>query len=440
MNWIDVSFDWFLSATVRGSFLAIGVVLLQMALRGRLPAGWNHSLWFPVLLVLAAPFVPRTGFSLERQIGAAAEPVILLLPRPETGADSGEIPALRPTPVESSLSSPRLASIIWLSGVGLSLGVGLLAYRRSIQRLRKTEIRVTSELQSELATAACACGVRTLPQLMVAREVQSPAVTGFLRPLLVLPADFATTFDARERHLILLHELLHLKRGDLWINWFLFVLQSVHWCNPIVWLSFGRLRADREQACDGAVLAITGIDGRRAYGHALLKMESGTDRTAWSLCFVGMFQRGAALRSRIQAIASFRKSHPAWSIPGIGLIFMLCLAATRAQTESVPDGKQIRIEAKFIEVSGDAEISIPGERPELNAQEGNGLWIQDAVVAKSFMDGLSGRPEVDVLSGPTVITLSGTPAKIQVGQELPQEDEKTKFVGVALEILPVAVG
>ena len=55
--------------------------------------------------------------------------------------------------------------------------------------------------------------------------------------------------------MVLLHELAHLKRHDLAVNWLLGLLQSVHWFNPALWLVFRRVRADREVACDELVLA-----------------------------------------------------------------------------------------------------------------------------------------------------------------------------------------
>lgn len=64
--------------------------------------------------------------------------------------------------------------------------------------------------------------------------VDSPAVAGLLRPVLLLPASFPQGFSANEARMILLHELTHLARHDLPLNWLLCVLQALHWFNPLL--------------------------------------------------------------------------------------------------------------------------------------------------------------------------------------------------------------
>lgn len=131
--------------------------------------------------------------------------------------------------------------------------------------------------------------------------------------------------------MVLLHELTHLKRHDLPLNWLLCALQALHWFNPLLWLAFARMRADREMACDAQVLAADAEDRRADYGHALLKLQHTAGSSALSLAFVGIFER-CGMRSRIRAIACHRRTHPAWGLAPAVMIAALTLAgATRAQ-------------------------------------------------------------------------------------------------------------
>jgi beta-lactamase regulating signal transducer with metallopeptidase domain len=441
MNLLEVLFDWFASMTLRGSCLAIAVVLLQTALRQRLPAFWNYALWLPVIVVLAAPVLPRTPLSLESRFQQTARP-LLQTPEQSTAwlSRGSSASAATADPVRPATNWKRLATMVWLTGAGTTLLVGLAAYRMATGRMWRTAIPADRELEIELAQAAQACGLTSIPKILISGQTQSPAVTGFFRPLLLLPAGFANQFNRQERHLILLHELTHLKRADLVVNWLLFVVQCLHWCNPLIWIAFARLRADRETACDSAVLATATGDDRSVYGHALLKLESGGNKTPWSLCFVGMFKRGATLRSRIQAIATYRREHPGWAIPAILLIFALGAAATRAQSEGSPTaaaGVQVRVDARFLEVPSETKLEISGERAEFRTTNGDGVFLQDPAEATALFDRLAKQPGVDQLSAPAIITKSGEHASVWIGQEVKGAGQDVAQVGLKLEILPV---
>src|SRR5258705_7189729 len=70
-----------------------------------------------------------------------------------------------------------------------------------------------------------------------------------------LPLGISERFSARELHHIFLHELAHIKRFDLEVNWLAAILQLVHWFNPVLWFAFARMRADREVATDALALS-----------------------------------------------------------------------------------------------------------------------------------------------------------------------------------------
>src|SRR4029077_14707038 len=89
---------------------------------------------------------------------------------------------------------------------------------------------------------------------------------------LLLPLSVLRDFDRRELRLIFLHELAHLRRNDVLTNWLVAILQIIHWFNPLLWLAFARLRADRELACDELVLSVTQQQERRVYGQTMIKL------------------------------------------------------------------------------------------------------------------------------------------------------------------------
>jgi TonB family protein len=99
-----------------------------------------------------------------------------------------------------------------------------------------------------------------------------PAVLGLWRPRIVLPADFEQRYAPDQRALVLAHENVHLRRGDLWINAAITALQCVHWFNPLVHIAASRLRRDQELACDATVIA-SHPESRRRYADAMLNSQ-----------------------------------------------------------------------------------------------------------------------------------------------------------------------
>jgi beta-lactamase regulating signal transducer with metallopeptidase domain len=98
-----------------------------------------------------------------------------------------------------------------------------------------------------------------------------PVLLGVWRPRLVLPADFRHCYGRDERRLVLAHERIHARRGDLWANAACALLQCLAWCNPLIHLAAARFRLDQELACDETVLRRHGQAA--TYARALLKTQ-----------------------------------------------------------------------------------------------------------------------------------------------------------------------
>jgi beta-lactamase regulating signal transducer with metallopeptidase domain len=443
MHTIATLFDWFLSATIRGSLLALAVIFIQIACGRRLPASWRFALWLPVVWVLGVPVLPESKWSFENRFHSIAVFAEAIPEANSTESFAGSsVPAFAPSK-SVTFDWKILVAVLWLVGSGSVLLLGVIAYLRELRRLRSGRIEHSSDLDAALVTAALTCGLRGLPRVLLSRGVSSPAITGLLRPLLLLPANFVSSFDSKERHFILLHELIHVKRGDLIMNWILFVLQAIHWCNPVVWVAFARMRADRERACDSAVLASSSDHDRSVYGHALLKLGGTGIPGMLSLAFVGLFGNGRVLRSRIEAIADFRISHPVWSVVGMILLLGLSLAgATRAQSDvpaSDPVVRQILIEAKFIEVPADLKFEINSENATYDQRKGFLLFLQSPADAAALVDVLTKSESTDMLSTPSIVTTSGRKAQVEIGSDPEDPAGETNHPRILLEVVPELV-
>ena len=341
MNPLDSLFEWLLAASLRASILAIAIIVIQATLRRWLPGRWRHALWLPMILVLILPVLP------ELPVGTWRNPLPLPAPVPERTPDPGVVPpeALmtggRGMAGRSGFGMRQTWALVWLAGAGLVAGFGLVGHRRTMRRIAAAEIPTDQGLAESVAKVAAELRLFRAPRVVVSPAVDSPAVTGIFRPVLLLPEGFPRGFTADEARLILLHELTHLKRHDLPLNGLLCLLQVLHWFNPVLWFAFARMRDDRESACDAQVLSFDTIDRRGDYGHALLKLQGRPTQSGLSLGLVGIFERSAGLRTRIHDISRHQRAHPVASVVGAAIVGVLTVVgATRAQEpKSLPDHK-----------------------------------------------------------------------------------------------------
>jgi hypothetical protein len=219
-----------------------------------------------------------------------------------------------------------LARIAWASVI-LSLSV-----RRMTPVRDEKVLALLDRCRDEL-------GVRRRLEVLTSPAIGAPALMGFVRPRLLLPPTVLENFDAGELRLILLHELAHLKRHDVAINWLTSILQSVHWFNPIIWIAFARLRNDRELAADELVLALTGEEQRAHYGDTLVKLLQTLSRRPALSGTVGILERAHPMRRRITMIAQFHRNAPRWTLAAAAcLLILAALGLTDRVRGDTPTG------------------------------------------------------------------------------------------------------
>jgi len=128
-------------------------------------------------------------------------------------------------------------------------------------------------------------------------------------------------FSSEELRHIFFHELSHVKRADIPLNWIATALLALHWFNPFIWFAFGRMRLDRELACDAAALSFSGPQEKENYGETIIKLVEQFSRPAWAPAIVSIVEDKNQIKRRIQMIAQ-STNRKTWSI----LAAVLCAA------------------------------------------------------------------------------------------------------------------
>jgi hypothetical protein len=119
----------------------------------------------------------------------------------------------------------------------------------------------------------------------------------------------ADQLSDEELRLVVLHELGHLKRRDLFLQGLLVVSQAVHWFNPLVWLAGRLAREDRELACDEFVMAHTSHSGGHAYAKTLLRVLGLSRPGRPMLPAVGILETKNQIKQRILMITKYQSTN-----------------------------------------------------------------------------------------------------------------------------------
>lgn len=261
---------WWIYATLVAAVLALAAFAMErltwrsgIAARGVWAAALVASLAWPLFSWWRATFMS-----------------VLVSAGPESG--------LSWTPLRVALSTAylRLPPLdAWLPGVWLGASVvlvltALLSHRRLVQIARRCH-------------PTCIAGV---PVWLGAGE--GPAVFGVWRPRILMPAWIAAS-SARERRLALIHELSHVRAGDLPLLWASFAIVCAMPWNAAAWWILRRLRQAVEIDCDRRVLSRHG-DAARSYGNLLVRTATAR-RSAPALVF-GLSSGHSLLRRRIERL------------------------------------------------------------------------------------------------------------------------------------------
>lgn len=190
--------------------------------------------------------------------------------------------------------------LAWLTGTGVSLWCAVRtgrALRIATRRAARVDDARLVELLAECARDA---GLRRAPPLVRCDGFAVPCVYGLLRPTIILPADLCNAADLTTLRPVLLHELAHIRRRDLWVGLVQRLVTTGYWWNPLVYAVNNRLAEDREDLCDNYVLLH--ISDPRRYAETLVELASQA-AAARLVPSMGLFNRSPnRLSGRIQRI------------------------------------------------------------------------------------------------------------------------------------------
>jgi beta-lactamase regulating signal transducer with metallopeptidase domain len=368
---LEKIFGGLLTASWQASVLAVLVLGLQWTLGARLNPRWRYALWLLVLVRLLLPFQVESAFSLFQFAPAPSASLEGPMTQPFFSAAPSPA-AFLPIPVAAAppliaLSPYAMMALAWLAGVAI-LGVLTFEVNRRFARQVAASPEVTDPvIRALFAEAKAEFQTRRAVRLVESAQVGSPAIMGLFRPTLLLPTRVREMFDPAELRLIFLHELAHLKRGDVIAQGLIALLQILHWFNPVLGFAFRRMRADREPAADALVLSRAGEGEKERYGLMLLKLLEHFHQRHALPTLVGILEDKDPLKRRFQLIARFTRGAYGWSMLGAAILAVTAVTGlTKAKAAAPARGIELmyQVDGKPVTLSAEAQERI---RPEMEA-------------------------------------------------------------------------
>lgn len=347
-----------LKTSLLGSLAILAMLVLKPLWRERYRAKTRCWLWLALAVFLLLP----VDFSVKNAPVQAAPPkdYTLFVGTDKTtiqstdnlfgdmAEKSGQSPAqVRDTIIQRPVTNPEqkttryipVTTILfygYLAGAAAFLlyqGVSYALFRRTVRRWKRDVAR--ADYASLLSDTARDLSV-SAPEMIVCEAISTPAVTGLLRPRLLLPHE---RYDVQELRYILRHELRHLKRRDMLLKLVLLAANAMHWFNPVVYLMLRQADEDIELACDSAATDGLELPERAAYSRTLLAaVQSSVRALPATTCFGGTVER---LKRRITNVLGAQKKR---GLGVVALVLALTLTAgcavgwgERAQTQKNDD-------------------------------------------------------------------------------------------------------
>ena len=351
-----------INMSISASWLVLAVLILRFVLK-KAPKWINVLLWGIVAIRLICPFSFESTLSLI----PSAETIPLNIGMDTTPTINSGISAINNAvnPIISQSNTPMAGASVNL----LQITIGIYEYIWIFGMIALALYTAISywRLRRKVDTA-----VRYKDNIFQSENVSSPFVFGIIKPRIYLPFKM----NGQDLEHVVAHEHAHIRRKDHWWKPFGFLLLTIHWFNPLMWMAYVLLCRDIELACDEKVIKELGNEQRGDYTQALVACS--VNRRMIAACPLAFGE--VSVKERVKSVMNYKK--PAFWVIIISVIVCVGVAVcflTNPKQDSytlrivVPAGSQ----EKFVYT--DEEVSTI--RNSIKIWSGDGLGDTEVVLS-----------------------------------------------------------
>lgn len=301
---MDKLFLHIINMSITSGYIILFIIAARFFLK-KAPKIFSYGLWGIAFLRLIFPFSLQSIFSLV-SINTKTIPdniAYTQTPQIQSGITmiDGAVNRALPAPVAGASVNPMqiwifIGSIIWITGLLVLLIYSVFATLRLLKKLKSA--------------------THLYDNIYKIDTIEMPFVFGLINPRIYLPNNLSEA----EKPYIIRHEQTHIKRKDHIIKFAAFLITSVHWFNPLVWLAFYLMGEDMELSCDELVIKEMGNEIKGDYSDSLLTLSVGKKIIGGSPIAFGENNT----KGRIKNILNYKK--PKFWVVAAAIIVVLALA------------------------------------------------------------------------------------------------------------------
>lgn len=318
--------------SISASWLILAVFVLRLILK-KAPKWVNVLLWGIVAVRLLCPFSFESMLSLI----PSAETIPLDIGMDTTPAINSGVSSINAivNPMISGSNTPALGASV----NPLQITIGIYANLWFLGLLAMGIYTSVSYwgLRKKVATA-----IPLRENIFQSENVSSPFVLGVVKPRIYLPFGGS---DQDTAHVIA-HEQAHIQRKDHWWKPLGFLLLSIHWFNPLMWIAYLLLCRDIELACDEKVIRKLDNHQKADYSQALLTCA--VNRRAIAACPLAFGEVG--VKERVRNVLNYKK--PSFWLLLIAIVTCVAVAVCFL-TDPVEEEELCTLDARIVSFNGD---------------------------------------------------------------------------------------
>lgn len=334
-------FNSVVALSFMGSILVLIILLVKSIFRKKLNSYFHYYIWILLIIRLIMPYSIQSSFSIHNVINSAfilnnaSDMPNKVVPIKSPGVDmntSSKTPKENVKKentgimMENNKYSPsNIVGIIWLLGSSFMIILVICSHYR-ITYVIKNPIDYTNQVFNNIFSKCIdIIKVNTTVRLIYTNRLTNPSLYGVMNPTIIIPLKIAKNIGTDEFRYIILHELSHLKRKDVFLNWITTLLQCIYWFNPIILYGLYKMKQDCELACDQHVISYLKDCEYLRYGNTLIKMLEINNDRQWIPGAASLSRNKYEIKRRIKMIAKYKKLSLGGIIFGVALIAVIAV-------------------------------------------------------------------------------------------------------------------
>ncbi|HDR4907857.1 TPA: M56 family metallopeptidase [Bacillus cereus] len=323
--------------------ILVGFILcIKVLFRNKLPPRWQYMLWIVLMVRLLLPWSPDSSYSIysllsysssvsevipknmpatENIVNIESDRKVELESNPKMVTKTSEPEVKVSSEKQTTFSLYKLALYVWLAGVIILAVITFLTNRRLYSYIKKQPDIMDEQAITMFNRCKQSMKMKKAVSLRLAGKIASPTVFSFFRPKVLLSKKHMKILNEQQLQYVFYHELAHIKRNDVAVNWIMYSLILLNWFNPILWYAYFCMREDQELACDAYALTFIDKEEQIAYGHTIITLLEHYSYQVPSLANLSRNKR--TLKRRIIMIKKFQKKSYRLSLLGVIAIFAI---------------------------------------------------------------------------------------------------------------------